>query len=145
MGSVFDVTGWWTACPVTAALPAFGWSIVDWWNLKMTDYFAIRGDSKYSLFENAERVFEVLKSTSGLRQSGNCSFESASDKWLNITLVQADENGCFASDDKKLEVTNCLSIVASSHNRKYIMPILEHIAAELNWELIDDETETRLS
>jgi len=35
VGSVFEVTGWWTACPVTAALPAFG--VVgspDWWTLR---------------------------------------------------------------------------------------------------------------
>ncbi len=103
----------------------------------MPDSFTIRSDDQYSTFTEVMLLTRFLSAMSELKATGPCNFVSTTDDWFTIVLVHSDSSGNFASIGESTDLTNCVTVSASS-SCDAILSVLNRIAGHLDWELVDN-------
>ncbi len=108
-------------------------------------YLNIRFDSKYSIETDTKELLDFIKRIPEVKQTDKVQFENKTNfPWGVISLIKCDQRGCFSIDKGQyFEMVNLVELLFSDNQESltHYQKIGTEIANQLNWELIDDDTD----
>ncbi|RYF48045.1 MAG: hypothetical protein EOO38_10960 [Cytophagaceae bacterium] len=109
-------------------------------------YYEIRGSAKYDVSADTEGMRTVLDSFSELKRIGLISYENAVGyPWISLSLVKSSNGNYSVSPATSSSEFNLIPVVCSKSVDGRVstsqVDLLIRIAAMLNWELVEEETD----
>ncbi len=107
----------------------------------MYRYLVVRGDDRYQVSTDADRLCSHLESHGGLHKKAEYIFGSVPGAaWLQVFVAFCDANGNYAvREDERIEVANVVEVICSDASIEEGRAMADQIGSRLEWSVHEDD------